>query len=466
VTAHPRHSVVAGQPLGSVSPVDLDPSLVDERTYLTRRRTAPVDVAVVVSVMIALLMLLPSRLTMPGLSDFGRPALVLCSLMWFWWGVTRLHPRLVMAGPQPMRWLVASYLGASLLSYAAGYLRGLTTAEASGADRAILMGAAFTGLILVVADGITIWERLAAVLAVFVWCGTGMAVVGLSQYAFRGDPHHVLDMPGLQLARWTSGVEAPSDGVGVAGTAAAPAEFGAVMALVLPFALHFALRAPTRRGRIGYGIASALIFAVVPSALPRTGMIDATVVCAVLMIGWMWRSRAGVIGVAAVIVGVVVAVSMALIATVRVLYAGNGTARGAGRGAEPNPAVAHYVDTSFWLGRGSGTWVATRYPQLGNQWLSFMVTNGVVGVVILTALHLTAIGLSLVAWRRSTTAEDRHLCLTLVSAHVVVILVVTSFDWLSFTTCTTAVALMLGLAGVAWRLTHPARQVRTSIAGW
>jgi polysaccharide biosynthesis protein PslJ len=41
-----------------------------------------------------------------------------------------------------------------------------------------------------------------------------------------------------------------------------------------------------------------------------------------------------------------------------------------------------------------------------------------------------------------------------------------TFDSLSFSTYTVVVALTLGFCGTVWRLTHPARTVRTSTTRW
>jgi len=70
------------------------------------------------------------------------------------------------------------------------------------------------------------------------------------------------------------------------------------------------------------------------------------------------------------------------------------------------------------------------------------------------------------ALRRSTTEEDKHLCAALISTQVIAIAVAATFDSLSFTTYATIMALTLGMCGTVWRLTHPARQIRTSGIRW
>src|SRR5690348_12715947 len=126
--------------------------------------------------MICLLTLIPSRLVVPGATGAGRPAVLVTVLMCFWWIGTRLHPRLAMVGPQPLRWVVLIYLLSYLISYAVGYLRGLTSMEANSADRDLLTTVGFLGVILLTADGLVSWDRLLLVVKGSVWCGVYMAL--------------------------------------------------------------------------------------------------------------------------------------------------------------------------------------------------------------------------------------------------------------------------------------------------
>jgi O-antigen ligase len=101
------------------------------------------------------------------------------------------------------------------------------------------------------------------------------------------------------------------------------------------------------------------------------------------------------------------------------------------------------------------------YIVLDNQWLGTLVDSGILGVAALAAMHLTAIGLAARALRRSAAPEDRHLCACLIAVQLVAIAVGGTFDSFGFTTFATTVAVFIGLSGAMWRLTHPARQVRT-----
>src|SRR5258705_11290280 len=102
----------------TLQPYDLEPSLVGVRTYVTRRRHGRIDGATLLSVMICLLTLIPAQLIVPGLPDVGRPALILCLLMFSWWILVRLTSHhLVLMGPQPLRWAFLVFGVAMLVSY-------------------------------------------------------------------------------------------------------------------------------------------------------------------------------------------------------------------------------------------------------------------------------------------------------------------------------------------------------------
>ena len=154
--------------IGLADPADLEPSLLYERTYATRRRPTYIDAAVLLSLMFLLLAFIPAREVLPGATDVGRPALVIGFLLFLWWAVTRFSPGLVMVGPQPIRWAFFGYFGVLLIGYAVGFLRGLTSMEANAADRTMLYFCCFGGALLTAADGLPNWLKLRTLLKVLI----------------------------------------------------------------------------------------------------------------------------------------------------------------------------------------------------------------------------------------------------------------------------------------------------------
>ena len=446
---------------------DLEPSLVFDQTYLTRRRPTYIDAAALLSLMTALIMLVPSRLIVPGMTDLGRPGLVVGFLLFCWWVLVRFSSHLVMTGPQPMRWAVLLFMVTVLISYAAGFMRGLTTMEANSADRTVLFFCVFIGVALTAADGVPNWYRLRGLLKVLVGCAVLVSGIALVQYVFNYDLTVHMALPGLEAKGWAPGFELRGGGgYRVAATTTHYIELAALLSLVLPFAIHFACFAhrPERR-RLGL-VAAVLIAVGITTTISRTGILAVVLMFVVLIPVWRWRLRYNVLATSVGVFGALAVVKPGLARTLLHLFDDPGSNPAFTVRAERYPLAFQYFAQDPWIGRGTGTWTAPQYQILDNQWLVTLISNGVIGVVALAGLHITGIVLAGLALKRSTSDEDRHLCAALISTQVIGIAVAGTFDSLSFMTYATILALTLGMCGTVWRLTHPARRVRTSTTQW
>ncbi len=445
--------------------VDLEPSLVAPSTYTSRRRYARLDVPNILIVMLGLLYLLPAHLIVPNLTYAGRPALMIAFALWCWWLLSHLNHRLVMTGPQPLRWATCVYLVALLASYIAGVQRGLTTLEANGQDFAVITAFEFFGVALIAADGIPNWHRLNDVLKSFVWFAGYMASIGLIQALASYDPTQYMIIPGLQLKGGLAGFEdrGTADLHRVAGTATHYIEFATVIAMALPFAIHYARFAATRRQRRAFTVLSLLIAIAIPLAISRTGVLALAIAIIVMMAAWGWRFRYNVLCV--IVAGglALMVVRPGLLGTLRSYVFATAADDPSIQGRTEDYAfVAHWFGQRPLLGRGPGTLIPVLYRILDNQWLGQLVTFGLVGVAALAGLHITCIWLAGLARKRSMSEPERHLCMALIAAQVIAIAVAATFDSLAFSTFAITLALMMGCCGTVWRLTHPTRTVRTS----
>jgi hypothetical protein len=270
---------------------DLEPSLVFDQTYLTRRRPTYIDAAALLSLMTALTTLVPARLIVPGMTDLGRPGLIVGLLLFCWWVLVRFSSHLVMTGPQPMRWAVLLFMVTVLISYAAGFMRGLTSMEANSADRTILFFCVFIGVALTASDGVPNWHRLRGLLKVLVGCALIVSGIALIQYVFSYDVTQLMAIPGLQAKGWTPGFELRGDGFRVAATTTHYIELAALLALVLPFAIHFACFAHRPEHR-RLGLVAAVSIAVgITTTISRTGILAMVLMFLVLIPVWRWRMR-------------------------------------------------------------------------------------------------------------------------------------------------------------------------------
>jgi polysaccharide biosynthesis protein PslJ len=445
---------------------DLEPSLVSGRTYATRLRVARVDAAALLSLMVVCISLIPFNLIVPGMTDLGRPGLVIGFLLFAWWMMARFAPHLVMTGPQPIRWALLAFMIASLLSYAAGSMRGLTTMESNGANRVMLFYCVLSGIILTAADGIPNWRRLRGLTFVLVVSAAIVAAIALVQFIFAFNLVEYMTFPGLESKGWAMGFESRGSGYRVASTTTHYIELAAVLALALPFAIHLACFG-WRKGRRRVALVCAfLIAAGVGTTISRTGVLAVGLGLLILFPVWTWRMRynIGMMGVG--LMSSLAVASPGMVKTLLHLFDDPESNPAFTVRAARYPLVFHYFAQRPILGRGTGTWIPPQYQILDNQWLVTLASTGVVGVAALAALHITGIVVAGLAWRRAATPEDRHLSAALLSTQVIAIAVAGTFDSLSFSTYAVYMALTLGMCGTVWRLTHPKRTVRTSSPRW
>jgi O-antigen ligase len=441
---------------------DLEPSHLRDRTYATRRRRRLIDVSALIGLMIIALYLLPSALVAPQLSTAGRPALLLGLVLAAAWGFTKLHPQLAMRGPQPIRWAVAVWLVALLLSYAAGQSRGLAAVEATSSDLSMIYNLVFCGIILACADGIPTRERLDDLLRVLVWSGAAMALIALVQALLELDLTQYIQLPGFEFHHELIGFEQRAGFERIASTTGHYIELSAVMAITLPFAIHVARFGQPRLVRQLATIAGLLIAITIPMTLSRTGILAAMVMGVTMLPAWSWRVRFNLAAVALGLTAVAIVGRPGFMGTVQSLFTDWSEDNSIQGRTSRYDIVFEFFHERPWLGRGPGTFVPDVYLILDNQWLGILVSSGLIGVAGLATLHLTAIWLAWKVIKNSSDPADRHLAACLLTAQVIAVVGAGTFDSFAFTTFATAVAICTGFTGALWRLTHRSPQVRST----
>lgn len=365
-----------------------------------------------------------------------------------------------------MRWAVIFYLVAVLLSYVAAVCRGLPIIEANGANRALLFTAALVGPMLAFADGVPNRSRLDAVLRALVYSAAIMAFIAIVQSSLRFDLTQYMKMPGLSSRH--SGTGIPDAGAardGVASTAAHYIEFGTIMALALPFAVHVARFSAKRVERQLGSVSAALIFVAIPMAVSRTAVLALFIVFLVMIPTLPWRMRFNLGIPMLALVALLFIIRPGLLSSVQRLFTSWDHDNSIKGRTDDYGVIEYLFEQRPWLGRGQGTFIPTEYIFLDNQWLGHAVSGGIIGVTSLLALHVTAIVLAAAAMRRSSMAADRSLCVCLITVQLVAIAVEFTFDALAFTTFVAVFSLLTGCAGAAWRLMHRERDIRTIAVG-
>ncbi len=449
-------------------------------TYLSARRTTRVydgvtaavrhfpDATVGIVAAIMLAYLLPSRLIFPPLSELGKPGVMAGFGLLIWWGLTRLHPTLATRGRQPMRWALAGYLVTLCAAYLAGQSRGMSVLEANGAERELLMALAAAGVLLATADGIGTRERIDTVLRALCWGCSAMALVGLCQFALRIDPTIYLKLPPLlTFQRNLIGFrERGGDGlVRVAGTAGHYIEFSVLMALGLLVAIHFARFAATRRDRQIFGAMAMLQAAVIPVSLSRTGVLALGLGVLLLILIWPLRTTFNVLLIGCFLAALLRVVRPGLLGTLKsLLFAGENDPSVQGR-LEDYAYVTPFIQERPWFGRGVGTFLPELYQLLDNQWMTTLVSSGIVGVVGLAGLYLSGMLVAARVRRFARNGSDRDLAAVLTVAIGVAAFTGYTYDSMYFTTFLITLHVLLGLTGALWRVTRAERTNRIESGG-
>ena len=445
---------------------DLEPSRVTRQTYATRRRAPGTDAVLVLSLMVVLLTVIPARLILPSTTDIGRPALIVGLVLFVWWFLVRLSHHLVLTGPQPIRWAIFAFMTAAVVSFAVGFSRPLTSIESNGADRTILFYLTISGIVLMTADGIANWVRLHTLIKVVVWTCSFMALIGVLESFLKYDLTTYLNVPGLVEKSQPLQFEERGSVFRVASTTVHYIELSATLALAQPFAIHFALFARGKWGKRAALVAALVLAAGNAVTQSRTGIVAMVLMFAVLFPIWTWRSRYNIIVVTLAAMAAFVVLVPGTSRTWLRLFTNLDDNSSIQARTDRYTLAWHYFTQTPWLGRGTGTWLAPQYQIMDNQWIETAEAGGVLAVLTLLGLFVTGIVLASKAMRRSTTPADKHLCACLIATQVMAIVVCGTFDALAFSTFTAMMALCVGMCGTVWRLTHPARTVRTSTTRW
>lgn len=427
------------------SPAPLVPS--GGRSAVVRR----VDSVAVLSLFLVLLIGIPAQLVFAPLGAAGTPAQMLAMGVLVWWVARRLAQLPARRAPQPVRRALLVFALALLGSYFAAATRPIDELELRAADRGLLSLCAWAGIVLATTDGIADRLRLDLLLRRLVTAVGALAALGVVQFFTGLDVARYLQIPGLVANTSYAEVLARADFRRPAGTATHPIEFGVVLAIVLPLALHYALHGESKRWRRWLPV--VLIATALPISISRSAIVGAVVVLVFLLPTWPvgLRRRAYV-----ALVGLIGAVYLAvpgLLGTLRNLFTGllgGGDSSTQSRTNSYTVAV-HYIAERPILGRGVGTFLPS-YQILDNQYLITTIEAGLIGSLALFGLLFTGVLTARGIRRRSADPAARSLAQSLAAAIAVALVAFGTFDALSFPMAAGTTFFVLGCIGALWRL--------------
>ncbi|WP_417374520.1 O-antigen ligase family protein [Glutamicibacter protophormiae] len=405
---------------------------------------------------VIILFAIPTTLVIDALGSAGAPSMLMGLLSFGGWGLLQLS---VTSGSTTAfeRRSVRTALIAFVICVGLGYISGMTRPidgdEISPADVAMLSVVSWAGTALVTNDGIQSLERAKILARRLAWAGGALGLLGIGQFLTGQTLINWIAIPGLRAGVFEiftrDGMVRPS------GTATHPIEFGIILTMLLPLALHVAFTDLALKRWLRWlpvlvlGVAVSLTFS-------RSAYVSIAVAVVILVIGWPMRRR-----IAFLIGGVVLSVAL-FVAVPRLFGIINSLFRNIGN----DPSISSRTDSYdlFWeffvkwpfFGRGLGTFLP-KYRIFDNEYLGLLIGVGIVGTIAFLALVGAAIISSLRVYREVADPALSDLGLTLIASIAAGAMSLTAFDAFAFPMTMGTLFLLLGLAGALRRLSSSAQ---------
>ncbi len=416
--------------------------------YRSQQRLRSLEPDKILGIYLCLMLLLPSRIVVPGIGATGTLANMFLLVAFIWYAVSWLMRRV---SPAPYtrlpRIALLFYAVAVLLSYVAVGRRDADALEYSAADRALLQLLIWVPLILLTTSVVG-YARIDRLLRIYVKCCAVVAAVAMAEFVLKRSLTDWIQIPGLSVNSAVGELTTRGDFVRPAATASHPLELAAIMIIALPFALQQAFHSPEKtlwRRWLPVGlIALAAVMTV-----SRTSIIGLALVGLVLLPTWDFKrvSRTFLLLIPAL--GAFKVVLPGLGGTVISLFSAmfNGGDNSTNSRTATSDSVNPLIAERPWTGRGPGTFLPQLYRYTDNQYLLGLLEMGVVGVLAILTLYIVTAHLGAAGRRRFTDPARRETGQGFVAVGFVMLVVTATFDTLSFPMVSGSVFLMLGLAG-------------------
>jgi O-antigen ligase len=397
---------------------------------------------------------IPAQLVLGPLGAAGTPAKVLGCFLLLWWVLDRLVTGLARPADSPIRKALFAFALAVLASYAAGASRPMVGTEQRSADRLFISIASWIGIVLF-AGALRHPQRLDALLRRVVLAGGSLAAFGIVQSITGQTWVDRLHVPGLTLNSPISLVGDRNGFARPAGTATSPIEFGVVLTMVLPLAIHYALNDAHRPWYRRVWPVAAIGFAV-PISISRSAVLGAVVVLLMLLPTWSAprRRRAYVVlGVGASVVYVMIP---GLLGSIRNMFTGAGNDASVRSRTDSYALALDLFGRSPWFGRGLGTFIPS-YRIVDNQYLGSLVEMGLVGLGAMLVLFLGTIVVAVRVRRLTTDPKERDLSMAVAASIGAGIAGFVTFDAFAFPMLTSLLFMTIGCVDALYRQIAHAR---------
>jgi O-antigen ligase len=409
------------------------------------------DAVTALTIFLVALIVIPSSLIVGPLGQAGTPAQVVGMATFAVWLVAAIGTATQRRRTrEPIRifgWLFVIAVG---ISYVAANSRAMFSAEARAADAGLLLVCSWMGILLLAMDRIPSRERLDVLLRRLVLLAGALATLGLLQFATKTPFTNYLQIPGLTQNASLVGLYGRGGLTRPSGTAVHPIEFGAVLTMVLPIALHYAFTDLRRPLLHRWYPVVAIAFAV-PISLSRSAVLSVLVVLCFMIPMWprIVRRRAYVAIVA--LCGAVYVLVPGLIGTITNLFTGISSDSSAQSRTGSFALAYDFIGRSPIIGRGFLTFLPA-YRILDDQYLGLLIETGIVGLIAFLGLLGSGVIGGVRLKKACPNRTDGQLAVALAASAASALASFALFDAFSFPMAASLIFLVLGCTGALRRL--------------
>ncbi|MEV6237223.1 O-antigen ligase family protein [Lentzea sp. NPDC051838] len=423
-----------------------------------RRTLTRADGATLAVVYIAVLVLIPARLVFSGLPLDVRPSLLLGFGLGLIWLCAHMVDGLGMAkGRNAVRTAIFVFAASQIATYGWATYQHMPYDELKSADLSFVTIVALMASGLLIVDGVRTLDRLDRVLQFVVIACAIMATIGMLQFFTGFDLTRYMVVPGLREVGTGEAVLQRSIFRRPSGTAGHPIEFGVVCSFAVPLAAHYAFRAKLRKqpSRRWWFCLTVLAMGGVVS-LSRSAILGMLVAAIVLLPTWpakqVMQTLVAMLGFLVVLRAFV----PGLVGTLLSLFSNISNDPSIQGRTDDYASTSATIAKHFWLGRGFGTYLPTRFGPIDNQYLGSLVENGVIGMLAFLFLFLA--GMYAAASARSLSAEPyvRDLAQTMLACITMLGVSSATYDTFAFKIASGLMFILLGCSGALLRMQRAA----------
>jgi polysaccharide biosynthesis protein PslJ len=412
---------------------------------------ARLDIVTLVTAYLAVLLFIPSSLIFSPLGGAGTPATVLSLLILLWYAAGWLTGKVIPSGAgRPVRLAILAFALAILASFVAAMTRAIPAAEALSAGRGLITVLSWSGLVVVLSQGISRYEQIEIIMRRAVVFGAVVALIEIFEFFSGINVTNYLQIPGLSVNGDIETLLTRGAFFRPWSTATDPIELSVAMAILLPFALHQALD-PARSSRIRRWLPVTLIGFAIPATISRSGIIGAAIALLFLVPTWKPRQRRGFLVALLPGLAVVKIAAPGLLGTLQSYF--EDLFHAAGDGSVYSTRVAAwalnwpFIAARPIFGRGWATLLPETYSWVDDMYLTILVEVGLVGLMCLILLYATGIQCGAAGRRKTQDQRRRHFGQALVAAIAAAAVTSATFDSISFPMVAGLTFLVLGIAG-------------------